>query len=161
MHVGVAMFLTDYSIAPAELARALEERGFESLWLPEHTHIPLSRARPGPGRRPAEEILRRHGAVRRPGCGRGRDPRLKIGTGVCLVLQRDPIQTAKYVASSTDLRGRFLFGVGAGWNAEEMADHGTDFKSRNALCASASRRCARSGRRRSPSTTASSSSSAR
>ena len=133
MHVGVAMFVTDYSIAPTELARALEDRGFESLWLPEHSHIPLSRASPWPQ---GGDLPKKYYDVMDPfvvlGAAAAVTTRLKIGTGICLVPQRDPIQTAKSVASIDQIsKGRFLFGVGAGWNAEEMADHGTDFKSRN------------------------------
>jgi probable F420-dependent oxidoreductase len=133
MHVGVAMFVTDYSIAPAELARALEDRGFESLWLPEHSHIPLSRASPWPQ---GGDLPKKYYDVMDPfvvlGAAAAVTTRLKIGTGICLVPQRDPIQTAKCVASIDQIsKGRFLFGVGAGWNAEEMANHGTDFKSRN------------------------------
>ena len=133
MHVGVAMFCTDYAIAPTELARALEERGFESLWLPEHSHIPLSRLSPYPA---GGELPKKYYDVMDPfvvlGAAAAVTTRLKIATGICLVPQRDPIQTAKSVASVDQIsKGRFLFGVGAGWNADEMADHGTDFKSRN------------------------------
>ena len=133
MHVGVAMFCTDYSIAPAELATALEARGFESLWSPEHSHIPLSRASPWPQ---GGELPKKYYDVMDPfvvlSVAAAVTTRLKVATGVCLGPQRDPIQTAKLVASIDQIsKGRFLFGVGAGWNAEEMADHGTDFKSRN------------------------------
>jgi probable F420-dependent oxidoreductase len=133
MHIGVAMFCTDYAMAPTELAIALEERGFESLWLPEHSHIPLSRLSPFPQ---GGELPKKYYDVMDPfvvlGAAAAVTRRLKIATGICLVPQRDPIQTAKAVATIDQLsRGRFLFGVGAGWNAEEMADHGTDFKSRN------------------------------
>ena len=133
MHVGVAMFCTDYAMAPTELARALEERGFESLWLPEHSHIPLSRLSPYPA---GGELPKKYYDVMDPfvvlGAAAAVTTRLKIATGICLVPQRDPIQTAKAVATVDQIsKGRFLFGVGAGWNADEMADHGTDFKSRN------------------------------
>ena len=132
MDFGAAMFFTDYSMSPADLGRALEDRGFESIWAPEHSHIPSSRATPFPqgGALPQKY----HDAM---------DPfvtltaaaivtkKLRIGTGVCLVTQRDPIQTAKLVASIDQVSsGRFLFGVGGGWNAEEMADHGTAFQTR-------------------------------
>src|SRR6476660_6825774 len=132
MHVGVAMFCTDYSIPATELARALEDRGFESLWLPEHSHIPLSRASPFPQ---GGDLPKKYYDVMDPfvvlGAVAAVTTRLKIATGICLVAQRDPIQTAKSVASVDQIsKGRFLFGVGAGWNADEMADHGTDFKSR-------------------------------
>jgi probable F420-dependent oxidoreductase len=132
MDFGAAMFFTDYSMSPADLGRALEVRGFESVWAPEHSHIPSSRATPFPqgGELPKKYYdamdpfvtLTAAAMVTRA---------LKIGTGVCLVAQRDPIQTAKLVASIDQLSGgRFLFGVGAGWNAEEMADHGTVFSNR-------------------------------
>ena len=133
MHIGVAMFCTDYSIAPTELAAALEQRGFESLWLPEHSHIPLSRRSAYPA---GGELPKKYYDVMDPfvllGAAAAVTQRLKLATGICLVPQRDPIQTAKSVATIDHLsQGRFLFGVGAGWNAEEMGDHGTDFKRRN------------------------------
>ncbi|HJZ34434.1 MAG TPA: LLM class F420-dependent oxidoreductase [Hyphomicrobiaceae bacterium] len=132
MHVGVAMFSTDYAIRATELAVALEERGFESVWLPEHSHIPLSRLSPYPA---GGELPKKYYDVMDPfvvlGAMAAVTRRLKLATGICLVAQRDPIQTAKSVASIDQLsEGRFLFGVGAGWNAEEMADHGTDFRRR-------------------------------
>jgi probable F420-dependent oxidoreductase len=132
MDFGAAMFFTDYSMAPGELAPALEARGFESVWAPEHSHIPTSRRTPFP--QGGELPKKYYGAM---------DPfvsltaaavatkSLKVGTGVCLVAQRDPIQTAKLVASIDQISGgRFLFGIGGGWNAEEMADHGTEFRTR-------------------------------
>jgi probable F420-dependent oxidoreductase len=133
MYVGVAMFCTDYAIAPTELATALEQRGFESLWLPEHSHIPLSRQSAYPA---GGELPKKYYDVMDPfvvlGAVAAVTRRLRLATGICLVPQRDPIQTAKSVASIDQLsQGRFLFGVGAGWNAEEMADHGTDFRRRN------------------------------
>src|ERR1700759_2120553 len=132
MHVGAAMFFTDYSMAPGALARALEQRGFESLWAPEHSHIPLSRTSPFPN---GGELPKQYYDVMDPfvtlTAAAMATTRLKIGTGVCLVQQRDPIQTAKLVASIDQISGgRFLFGVGGGWNAEEMADHGTEFRTR-------------------------------
>ena len=133
MHVGVAMFCTDYAIAPTALAAALEQRGFESLWLPEHSHIPLSRRSAYPA---GGELPKKYYDVLDPfvvlGAVAAVTRHLKVATGICLVPQRDPIQTAKSVATIDHLsQGRFLFGVGAGWNAEEMADHGTDFRCRN------------------------------
>jgi probable F420-dependent oxidoreductase len=132
MEFGVYMFPTDYAIRPDDLARAVEERGFESLWFPEHTHIPVSRKTPWPG-----------GADLPPEYWHTYDPfialtaaaavtsSLKLGTGICLVMERDPITTAKEVASLDQLsRGRFILGIGGGWNAEEMADHGTNFRRR-------------------------------
>jgi probable F420-dependent oxidoreductase len=133
MHVGVAMFCTDYAMSPTALAVALEQRGFESLWLPEHSHIPLSRISRFPQ---GGDLPKKYYDVMDPfvvlGAAAAVTTRLKLATGICLVPQRDPIQTAKAVASIDQLsKGRFLFGVGAGWNAEEMADHGTEFNSRN------------------------------
>jgi probable F420-dependent oxidoreductase len=127
------MFCTDYAMPPAALAVALEERGFESFWLPEHSHIPLSRLSPFPQ---GGDLPKKYYDVMDPfvvlGAAAAVTTRLKIATGICLVPQRDPIQTAKEVATIDQLSGgRFLFGVGAGWNADEMADHGTDFKQRN------------------------------
>jgi len=133
MDFGAAMFFTDYAMDAAAFARALEERGFESVWAPEHSHIPVSRASPYPQ---GGELPRRYAECMDPfvslSVAAAVTTRLKLGTGVALVVQRDPIQTAKLVASIDQVsRGRFLFGIGGGWNAEEMADHGTtDFKGR-------------------------------
>jgi probable F420-dependent oxidoreductase len=128
MELGLAHFLTDYGMQPAELGRAAEERGFESLFLPEHTHIPVSRKTPYPG---GGELPREYGHTVDPfvalAAAASVTERLKLGTGVCLVIQRDPIVTANEVATLDNLSGgRFLFGVGAGWNREEMENHGTD-----------------------------------
>ena len=135
MHIGAAMFFTDYSMPPADLARALEERGFESLWAPEHSHIPISRLSPFPN---GGDLPQQYYDVMDPfvtlTAAAIATTKLKIGTGVCLVQQRDPIQTAKLVASIDQVsNGRFLFGVGSGWNAEEMEDHGTPFKARHKI----------------------------
>ena len=132
MHFGAAIFFTDYSIGPVELARALEERGYESLWVAEHSHIPLSRKSPFP---PGGDLPKKYYDVMDPfvtlRVAAAVSNGLKLGTGICLVIQRDAIQTAKQVASLDQISGgRFLFGIGAGWNAEEMADHGTEFKTR-------------------------------
>jgi probable F420-dependent oxidoreductase len=132
MNFGAAIFFTDYSMGPAELGRALEERGFESLWAPEHSHIPLSRTSPFPQ---GGDLPKKYYDVMDPfvtlAAAAAATSRLRVGTGVCLVVQRDPIQTAKEVATLDQISGgRFLFGIGAGWNAEEMQDHGTEFKSR-------------------------------
>jgi probable F420-dependent oxidoreductase len=129
MQFGVTMFGTDRAMRPDELARAAEERGLSSLYLPEHTHIPLSRRTPPPT---GDEVLPDYYA-------RSFDPfvaltaaaaateRLRVGTGICLVAQRDPIVTAKVVASLDHLSdGRFVFGVGFGWNFDEIEDHGVD-----------------------------------
>lgn len=133
MHVGVAMFCTDYSMPPTELAIALEERGFESYWFPEHSHIPLSRASDFPK---GGELPKKYYDVMDPfvvmGAAAAVTKTLKVATGICLVPQRDTIQTAKSVASIDQIsNGRFLFGIGSGWNADEMENHGTVFKTRN------------------------------
>jgi probable F420-dependent oxidoreductase len=136
LHFGVTIFITDQSIQPAELARELEARGFESLWLPEHSHIPVSRRSPWPG---GAELPKMYYDVYDPfvslAAAAAATTRLRLATGICLVVQRDPIQTAKEVATLDRVsNGRFLFGVGAGWNAEEMANHGTrDFAGRFGL----------------------------
>src|SRR6266849_1885508 len=132
MDFGAAMFFTDYSMSPADLARELEARGFESVWAPEHSHIPLSRTSPFPS---GGDLPRQYYDVMDPfvtlTAAAAATKTIKVGTGVCLVVQRDPIQTAKLVASLDQVSGgRFLFGVGGGWNADEMANHGTEFKTR-------------------------------
>ena len=135
MQIGAAMFFTDYSMAPAALGRALEERGFESLWAPEHSHIPVSRRTPFPG---GTDLPKRYYDCMDPfvtlTAAAAVTTTLKIGTGVCLVNQRDPIQTAKQVASLDQISaGRFLFGIGVGWNVEEMENHGTHAETRALL----------------------------
>jgi probable F420-dependent oxidoreductase len=132
MDVGAGLFFTDYAVPAQEIGPLLEQRGFESVWAPEHSHIPLSRKSPFPsgGELPKEYYdamdpfvsLSAIAAVTRT---------LKLGTGVCLIIQRDTIQTAKLVASLDQVsQGRFLFGIGGGWNQDEMEDHGTDFQTR-------------------------------
>jgi probable F420-dependent oxidoreductase len=125
---GVMMFPTDDAVAPDELARMAEQRGFESLFFPEHTHIPASRESPYPGGGDLPDMYSHtYDPFVALTAAAAATERLKIGTGICLVIQRDPIITAKEVASVDRLSGgRFLFGVGAGWNREEMIDHGTD-----------------------------------
>jgi probable F420-dependent oxidoreductase len=128
MDVGLTTFVTDYSIRPDELARAAEERGFESVFFPEHTHIPVSRRSPWPG---GAELPREYSHALDPfvclAAAATVTERLRLGTGVCLVIEHDPITLAKQVASVDHLSGgRVLFGVGAGWNREEMENHGTD-----------------------------------
>jgi probable F420-dependent oxidoreductase len=132
---GVSMFFTDYSMAPGELGRALEVRGFESVWAPEHSHIPLSRKTPFPG---GGDVPKKYYDAMDPfvtlTAAAMATKKLKVGTGVCLVAQRDPIQTAKLVASIDNVsNGRFLFGIGNGWNQDEMENHGTVFASRHKL----------------------------
>ncbi len=132
MNFGVAIFPTEEVQPPDELARMAEQRGFESLLFPEHTHIPASRQTPYPagGELPPEYSRTYDPFVAADG-RRRRHERLKVGTGICLVVERDPIITAKEVASVDRLSGgRFLFGVGAGWNVEEMANHGTEPRDR-------------------------------
>jgi probable F420-dependent oxidoreductase len=128
MKYGIAVFATGDSVDPGTLARMVEERGFESLFLPEHTHIPASRRSPYPaGGELPSEYSRTYDpfvALMAAACG---SENLLLATGICLVVERDPIITAKEVASVDRLSGgRFLFGVGAGWNLEEMENHGTD-----------------------------------
>jgi probable F420-dependent oxidoreductase len=135
MKFGIAMFPTDYSIEPAALARLAEDRGFESLWFPEHTHIPASRESAWPG---GDELPKQYSHTHDPfvalGMAAAVTERIKLGTGICLVVERDPIITAKEVASVDLLSGgRFLFGIGGGWNLEEMQNHGTDPKRRFGL----------------------------
>ncbi|MFC7342099.1 LLM class F420-dependent oxidoreductase [Saccharopolyspora griseoalba] len=135
MKFGVSTFITDEGIAPADLGRALEEREFDSLFIAEHTHIPASRETPYPGGGDLPRIYYRT-----------LDPfvalsaiapvteRLRLATGIALVVERDPITTAKEVASLDLISGgRAIFGVGAGWNREEMRNHGTDPRTRGAL----------------------------
>ena len=135
MELGLAILLTDYSIQPARLGALAEERDFESLFLAEHTHIPASRDTPYPG---GAELPREYSHTVDPFVGLSAaataTERLRVGTGVCLVTERDPIVTAKEVATLDHVSGgRVLFGVGAGWNKEEMRNHGTDPRRRWAV----------------------------
>jgi len=135
MEFGVTIFLTDRSIGPAEVARESEARGFTSLFLPEHTHIPASRRTPAPMGEPLPEqywhTLDPFVALT---VAAGATERLRLGTGICLVAQRDPFVTAKEAATLDLLsRGRFEFGIGFGWNVEEIEDHGVSFPRRRAL----------------------------
>src|SRR6516162_1935869 len=133
MEIGAAIFFTDYSMEPPTLAVALEERGFDSLWVAEHSHIPVTRRFGPPGG--SMELSKQYYDVMDPfvtlSAAAAGTTRLKLATGVCLVIQRDTIQTAKLVASLDQVsKGRFLFGIGCGWNAEEMEDHGTVYETR-------------------------------
>jgi probable F420-dependent oxidoreductase len=135
MIFGFAIFPTDYAIAPAELGRAAEDAGFESLFFAEHTHIPASRDTPRPG---GGDLPRQYWHTHDPFVALATvaqaTERLRFGTGVCLVTERDPIVTAREVASLDVLSGgRFEFGIGAGWNVEEMRNHGTDARTRFSL----------------------------
>lgn len=130
---GASMFFTDYSASPGDLGRALEQRGFESLWAPEHSHIPLTRKSPFPG---GGELPKKYYDAMDPfvtlTAAAAATKTLKVGTGICLVIQRDPIQTAKAVASIDQVSGgRFLFGVGNGWNQDEVENHGVKFADRH------------------------------
>jgi probable F420-dependent oxidoreductase len=132
MKFGIAIFPTDYAISMAELAPAVEQAGFESLWVAEHSHIPVSRKTPYPA---GGELPRMYMHTMDPfialTAAALATRTLLVGTGICLLIERDPIHTAKEVASVDLLSGgRFLFGIGGGWNAEEMADHGTAFPTR-------------------------------
>jgi len=135
MKFGASMFFTDYSMTPAALARAVEDRGFDILWAPEHSHIPLSRKTPFVM---GGDLPKRYYDTMDPfvtlTVAAMATKTLKIGTGVCLIAQRDPIQTAKLVASIDQVsNGRFVFGVGNGWNQDEMENHGTAFATRHKL----------------------------
>lgn len=132
MRIGTFYFPTDYGIDVRELAEALEARGFESLFFCEHTHIPVSRRTPFPS---GGELPKRYAHTHDPFVGlsfaAAATRKLLLGTGICLVTEHDPIVAAKSVASLDRLSGgRFLFGIGAGWNAEEMENHGTNFATR-------------------------------
>ena len=132
MRVGVFYFPTDYGIDIRELARAAEERGFESLLLPEHTHIPKSRRTPYPG---GGELPKCYSHTHDPfvalSFAAAATTKILLGTGICLIPQRDPIVTAKCVASLDRLsNGRFIFGIGGGWNVDEMENHGARYETR-------------------------------
>jgi probable F420-dependent oxidoreductase len=132
MDHGVCIFATDYAMRIDDLAREAEQRGFESLWVPEHTHIPASRRSPFAG---GAQLPKEYWHTLDPFVALTAaalvTKRLRVGTGICLLIERDTITTAKEVASLDLLSGgRFLFGIGGGWNAEEMEDHGTVFKTR-------------------------------
>ena len=135
MKFGISTFVTDEGIAPGALAKAIEERGFDSLFIAEHTHIPLSRKSPWPG---GAELPRKYYRTLDPfvtlTAAAAATERLLLGTGVALVVERDPVITAKEVASLDFVSGgRMIFGIGVGWNREEMENHGTDPRTRGKL----------------------------
>jgi probable F420-dependent oxidoreductase len=132
MKIGLMMFPADYAIRPDDLAREAEARTFDSLWFPEHTHIPTSRRSPWPGGGELpQEYWHTHDPFVALGMAAAVTTQLKVGTGICLLIERDTITTAKEVATLDFLsNGRFLFGIGGGWNVEEMGHHGTVFKTR-------------------------------
>jgi probable F420-dependent oxidoreductase len=130
--IGVQVWPTDYSASPVDIAVAAEERGFESFWVPDHTHIPVSRTSPYPD---GGELPRQYPRLLDPivtlAAVASATSRIRIGTAVCLVVERDPITLAKELATIDLLSaGRLEVGVGAGWNREEMANHGTPFRTR-------------------------------
>lgn len=132
MHIGLFAFSTDYSMPIDQLAVAAEERGFESIWLPEHTHIPASRKTPYPG---GGELPKEYAHTLDPfvalGIAAGVTTKLKLATGVCLAIEHQAITLAKTVATLDHVsNGRVLLGLGAGWNREEMENHGTEYASR-------------------------------
>lgn len=132
MKLGVAIFPTDYTIRPDDFARACEERGFESVWFPEHTHIPVSRKTPYPaGGDLPKEYWHTHDPFVALMAAAAVTRTIKLATGICLLVEHDPIVTAKQVASLDLLsNGRVLFGIGGGWNVEEMENHGQSFRTR-------------------------------
>ena len=132
MRVGVFYFPTDYGIHPGELGKALEDRGFDSLFVPEHTHIPASRQSPFPG---GGDLPKRYSHTHDPfvalSFAAAATKKLTVGTGILLVPQHEPLVTAKAIASLDQLSGgRFVFGIGGGWNVEEMENHGASYKTR-------------------------------
>ena len=135
MELGLFFLPTDETIDIVELGSAAEFHGLDALFVPEHTHIPASRETPYPG---GGDLPREYQRTLDPfvvlSAVAAVTERLRLGTAICLVTERDPITTAKAVASLDRLSGgRFAFGVGAGWNAEEMRNHGTDPDRRMAL----------------------------
>ena len=140
MRYGVTMFMTDQTMAPVELARAVEERGLYSLYVPEHTHIPTSRLTPPPtgDAELRDEYKRTLDPLVALAMAAAVTERLVVGTGICLVAQREPIVTAKAIATLDQLSGgRFVLGIGFGWNADEIADHGVTMPDRRDVAARA------------------------
>ncbi|UUU22910.1 LLM class F420-dependent oxidoreductase [Streptomyces sp. DSM 40750] len=135
MRISVTVFLTDETITPTRLARELEQRGFAGLYLPEHTHIPVERTTPYPA---GGELPREYGRTLDPFVALGQaaavTERLGLGTGITLVAQHDPIDLAKQIATVDHLSGgRLTLGLGYGWNVEEAADHGVEWRTRREL----------------------------
>jgi probable F420-dependent oxidoreductase len=129
---GVFTFATDYSLGPAQLARAVEDRGFESLFLPEHSHIPVSRDTPYPGGGDLpKEYSHTHDLFVALTAAAAATTKLKLASGICLITEHHPVRLAKAIASLDQLSGgRVILGVGVGWNVEEMVNHGIPFKHR-------------------------------
>lgn len=135
MRIATTIFLTDETVTPVRLARELEQRGFAGLYLPEHTHIPVSRRTPYPA---GGDLPREYGRTLDPFVALGQaaavTERIALGTGITLVAQHDPVDLAKQVATLDHLSGgRFTLGVGYGWNVEEAADHGVAWSTRREL----------------------------
>ena len=132
MKIGVVMFATDYAIRPDDFAKACEDRGFESVWYPEHTHIPASRRSPWPGGSELpKDYWHTYDLFASLMAAAAVTKTIKVGSGICLVQEHDPIKLAKEVATVDQLsNGRLLLGIGGGWNAEEMGNHGTPFDRR-------------------------------
>jgi len=132
MHHGVVIFQDDFAMRPDDVARAAEERGFESIFFIDHTHIPVRRTTPYPlGGDLPKDYYHNHDLFVAMSFAAAATKKIKIGRGVCLVIERDPITLAKEIASLDALSGgRVIFGIGGGWNREEMEDHGTNFATR-------------------------------
>ena len=132
MKHGVVIFQDDFAMRPDEAARAAEARGFESIFFIDHTHIPTRRTTPYPlASELPKDYYHNHDLFVAMSYAAAATQRIKVGSGICLVIERDPFTLAKEVASLDFLsNGRVLFGIGAGWNREEMEDHGTDFRTR-------------------------------
>jgi len=132
MKHGVVIFQDDFAMRPDEAARAAEARGFESIFFIDHTHIPTRRTTPYPlGTELPKDYYHNHDLFVAMSYAAAATKTIRIGSGICLVIERDPFTLAKEVASLDFLSGgRVIFGIGAGWNREEMEDHGTDFKTR-------------------------------
>ena len=135
MRFGVTIFATDQAMSVTDLARAAEERGFDSVWIPEHTHIPTSRRTPPPtgDAELAEEYKRAVDPLVALAAAAAVTSTIRLGTGVLLPAQREPLVTAKAIATLQNLSdGRFELGIGFGWNVDEMEDHGVDYRTRRA-----------------------------